>query len=614
MTAYMIEDRRGGKRFWAWVGAFLVSMIAAGLVSGGLWLGAFFVGVLFASMARGVGVVVPTNDPTMRFKVYGRPLWLCVAVLVLGLANLTLMKPDYSDRSLTLPSMLVGLIPVVWAAIQGWRELNPETRARIKEKMKRKPKEDKDGNPAPKRARRVKAGPTDEDLVMGRGTQAMLTQAGMGIKSPASGMMIAPEILRSGVDQHNRVWMDVRIIAGRQTVTDYIKAAERIASAWQVPRVEVTDVSTAGQPHTVRLTAVLREDMLPDGPIPWQPIPLDDRYTMGVPPVVEWCSRIPMGVWKDTGEDYYLNLAEKNVMAAGRPGSGKSSGNNNLLASLSLHPDVRIGYMDLKAGVESAKWAPRLDMELNNLAGDAVAVPAAVEFINAAVADMRSRYGRMAAAGITNAWTQTKRDGSPFLGADEPVKVLVIDECSELFKRGSDNGKTAAAVEEALSTYIKQGRAAGYVLVIMTQKPSMESLPTGIRDNVSDRWAYKMASPNVTAVTLGGGFIPETPALDPTLITSPGDAVVVNDDYPSGRPVRMLWLDEGTRDELMEFTDQHRREWLDAVAAPDLTDLGERTPEPEPVPMLEDEAPASPADEENDVGSDQRPERPSWGI
>src|SRR5262249_33812128 len=77
--------------------------------------------------------------------------------------------------------------------------------------------------------------------------------------------------------------------------------------------------------------------------------------------------------------------------------------------------------------------------------------------------------------------------------------VCVIDEAQNLFAH-PQHGKAAAADAEFV---IKLGPAFGVVLVIATQRPDKQSLPTGISGNVSQRFCLKVMGQVETDMVLG---------------------------------------------------------------------------------------------------------------
>lgn len=66
--------------------------------------------------------------------------------------------------------------------------------------------------------------------------------------------------------------------------------------------------------------------------------------------------------------------------------------------------------------------------------------------------------------------------------------VFIIDECQELFSH-PDYGKEAGGL---VTDIIKRGRALGVILLLATQRPDKDSLPTGVSANVSIRLCHKV--------------------------------------------------------------------------------------------------------------------------
>ena len=77
--------------------------------------------------------------------------------------------------------------------------------------------------------------------------------------------------------------------------------------------------------------------------------------------------------------------------------------------------------------------------------------------------------------------------------------VLAIDECQELFA-DEKVGKEAAALCTAV---IKRGRALGIILLLATQRPDRESLPTAISANVGTRFCLRVMGQTENDMVLG---------------------------------------------------------------------------------------------------------------
>jgi len=79
--------------------------------------------------------------------------------------------------------------------------------------------------------------------------------------------------------------------------------------------------------------------------------------------------------------------------------------------------------------------------------------------------------------------------------------VVAIDECQELFSH-PDFGKEA---EQLCTAIIKRGRALAIILLLATQRPDKDSLPTGISANVAIRFCLRVMGHVENDMVLGTG-------------------------------------------------------------------------------------------------------------
>ncbi|MUL39703.1 DUF3631 domain-containing protein [Streptomonospora sp. PA3] len=79
--------------------------------------------------------------------------------------------------------------------------------------------------------------------------------------------------------------------------------------------------------------------------------------------------------------------------------------------------------------------------------------------------------------------------------------VIAIDECQELFGHSDkDTAKEAARLAEAI---IKRGPAMGVILLLATQRPDANSLPTGVSANVGIRFCLRVMGQTENDMVLG---------------------------------------------------------------------------------------------------------------
>ncbi len=526
-SKFRVVQQCPSHRIISTIGLWWLIFIALGIITSNGWLGAFFAAGTLSILWRGISAQVETNDPTIFRKIYRRPAWLRWAS-VAGMSFSALMW----IYEFYLTNWVFSIAGIAGTILYARRTLARSSDHPVTS--------------------------TDEQVAHSRIHSSMFASAGLTWKSPKSGQTVYPRILASGFDDRDRPVFDVEIIAGRQTVKDFRKAADRIASAWPVPHVEVSEPA----PHIARITGFFGEPGLV-GEVIWRPIPVwQEKPSAANPagiliPVADYVSRLPMGELVMTNEPWLMNAAQRNIMIAGIPGSGKSSYANALLAHLAPHPHIRLAILDLKFGAEAGAWLPRLDHADDNADGEA-GIYRALEFFEAANKDLAARYGRMKAVGVTNAWTQG------FLGENEPIKVLVVDECSEMYKSSTpERAKLARRLIEAQKSYIQQGRAAGFLLILMTQFPKEPNLPSEIREVASDSIGFRVKTEKGTHAIFGYEYVPESAMGDPTKISAQGQAVVVNAEF-DGERIQMAWLDKATQDAIVAANAHLKRQWLDA--------------------------------------------------
>lgn len=533
------RDRTGKSSRWAHI---VVPMIAAPIALGCGGAGAMTALLAIpaagtgGAVARGVRTWHDTSDPTIVERHWTRPQWLRMAgfVVVAVCAALALFYV-VADPFASGYQWLVNL--AVWGgslAVLGWLAFGEKVRER-------------------------RAGPTPEASALSRINATHFVQAGLAIKSPNSGLHITPELAYADHDERGNPFYVAQLLAGHQTLADWQKAGPRLASAWAVPRVEVTDEGT----NRVRVTAILRE-FSRDAPVAWRAATPSRR-------VAEYIAALPMGEYARRSEPWVQDLREANLTVGGVPGSGKSVYLSALLAHLVKHPDVDVGFIDLKRGVEAAKWKGRLSAVAKTQAE-------AVDLIQWLKEDCDARYDEMEAQGIENAFTEG------VLGPDHPLKVLVVDEAAELFSGVSrDSRKLAADAAELLRSLVSLGRAAGYIVILATQKPTVDTLPSAIRDLTTIRVSFAVRADNAAAAILGSDWYGSEGDASPLGISRQerGMAVVGDDAGEFVRVQTSLITKDDVR-RIVADTAHYRREWAWTGTGTPEPAKGAEQPEPEP--------------------------------
>ncbi|MFB9785595.1 FtsK/SpoIIIE domain-containing protein, partial [Rhodococcus baikonurensis] len=216
--------------------------------------------------------------------------------------------------------------------------------------------------------------------------------------------------------------------------------------------------------------------------------------------VVDYLTHLPMGEMADSTEPWMLSLAEvSGVVVGGRAGSGKSVFLDGLLGHLALHPHIEIGYIDMQGSLDNETW-------MNRLSAAPSGRESTIELISMLAAECKARVESMRDASVSNAWTTLG-----YLGADRPVKVLVIEETWFLFHAETRAMRDEVTrIQEDLRILMGLGGRAGYVVVMATQQPNPVTLPPKMMATGMVRVAMQLFMKQSSAMAvLGEGFDPD---------------------------------------------------------------------------------------------------------
>jgi hypothetical protein len=282
-----------------------------------------------------------------------------------------------------------------------------------------------------------------------------------------------PWVMRCGLTRAGEQ-LRVRLAAGSQ-VPDLENASERLAAFLGVREVRITrDPANARYARVV----VLRRDPLADPlPIPW---PLANAGQCSL-----W-GAIPVGEDED-GNQVTVALPERNLLAGGEPGAGKSTVVQLLIAAAALDPGVVLTLFDPKL-VELAVWQGCAARLVGPNVEEAIAV------LKGLIGELDDRYLTL----LANRARKVEH------GDGLPLHLVVVEELA-FYTNGPDR-KAAQAFSVLLRDFVARGRAAGMVTVATTQKPSADVVPTYLRDLFGFRWALRCSTPEASDTILGRGW------------------------------------------------------------------------------------------------------------
>lgn len=192
-------------------------------------------------------------------------------------------------------------------------------------------------------------------------------------------------------------------------------------------------------------------------------------------------------------------LMSRNWLFGGQPGSGKTFALRLLILAAALDPRCEIRGYELK-GVGDFKALTPIMAEYGNGFGDETiaACGAFFEWLFIECERRSKRIDYYAAKGMCPENKVTPELAS-LKGSGLHPLVCFVDEIQNLFLHKT-YGKAAGEIAEKV---IKLGRALGVILIIGTQIPDKDSLPTGITRNVNTRFCLSVADQTANDMILG---------------------------------------------------------------------------------------------------------------
>jgi S-DNA-T family DNA segregation ATPase FtsK/SpoIIIE len=191
-------------------------------------------------------------------------------------------------------------------------------------------------------------------------------------------------------------------------------------------------------------------------------------------------------------------VIEHNWLIGSMPGQGKTSAMRVLVAACALDPTVEMWLHELKG---TGDLDPFEDCSHRFISGiDDESIAYAAESLAKLRREVMARTERIKKLDRTVCPDKkvTRQIANKRALGLYPL-MCAIDECQNLFghpKYGKQAGEDAVFI-------IKIGRALGVFLILATQRPDKESLPTGVSGNVSTRFCLKVAGQLENDMILG---------------------------------------------------------------------------------------------------------------
>ncbi|MFD8562138.1 FtsK/SpoIIIE domain-containing protein [Streptosporangium canum] len=272
------------------------------------------------------------------------------------------------------------------------------------------------------------------------------------------------------------------------TVTDIMERRDRLASGLRRPLGCVWPENAPGQ-HPGRLVLWVGDQDMSAAKAPAWPLARTGTADL--------FKAIPFG-HDQRMRPVKLTLMFANMLIGAMPGAGKTFALRVLLLAAALDVTAELRLFELKGSGDLSMFEP-VAYHYGSGADD--------DTVHACLVSLREVYKDLETRARTI--SRQPRDicpenkVTPQLAAKRSLGlfplVVAIDECQELFSH-PEFGKEAG---ELCTAIIKRGRALGVILLLATQRPDKDSLPTGVSANVGVRFCLRVMGQVENDMVLG---------------------------------------------------------------------------------------------------------------
>lgn len=230
-------------------------------------------------------------------------------------------------------------------------------------------------------------------------------------------------------------------------------------------------------------------------------------------PVLSPIGAVTLGV--TTAGTVTLDATATTVLVGGSPGAGKSTILWGVILAGIHSPRTTVHIIDLKPhALEYARARDHACVH-DSMQACRQALEEAKQFIDQQGAVLAAR-------------------GQRKIDENSPLFLLVIDEIAELSRLARSRDKAVKEQASACLTLLESvtalGRAVGVSVVLSTQKPTTDSVPSAIRDLCATRLCLRTGSPEQAKAVLGSVEGVPTPPPWEIAVSTPGRGVIAGED------------------------------------------------------------------------------------
>lgn len=370
------------------------------------------------------------------------------------------------------------------------------------------------------------------------------------------------------ISQDGPGWLAVVELPHGVTAAEVMEKREKLASGLRRPLGCVWP-EAAGEEHPGRLRLWCGHVDLRKARQPSWPLARKGAASVFDP--------VPFGT-DQRGRPVGVDLMYSNLLVGSLPGAGKTMAIRIPLLFAALDPQAELRIAELKGTGDLSALERVAHFYVSGVDDDS---------IEAALDDLRYLHGELerrarVVAGLSKDLCPESKVTAPLAAKRSlglhPI-VAGIDECHELFSHetfGKDAGKLATQI-------IKRGRALGVILLLATQRPDTESLPTGVSVNVGVRFCLRVTDSRANNMILGSGAY--AAGLQATMFKAPDLGIGwLTGHGPDAQVCRTYYID-GPASERIAARARAEREAAGTLAG----HAAGETPEPRPTANLLDD-------------------------
>ncbi len=273
----------------------------------------------------------------------------------------------------------------------------------------------------------------------------------------------------------------------------------------------------------------------------------DKKEVRAVPvaPNLSMFDPIYVGV-DEFGQPVYTRIIYRNQLVGGEPGGGKSGLLNTICAHAALCLDTRLVLFDGKR-VELGPWRHIADEFVTSNLDHAIAVLERLATV------LDNRFEWLEAQETSGSIRRKILPGDPV-----DVILTVIDELA-LYAATLGTKQQQDYFVALLRDLVSRGRAAAMPVVVATQRPSHDIIPTSLRDLFGYRAAFRCTTPNSSNIVLGNGWAEQGYNAQDISPTNQGECYLIHEEGLP-RKVKVSYLSDREIKQLADYAAWIRRD------------------------------------------------------